>query len=164
MGHVSNFPIISHGPSLNTFSNALTRTLQSVNQRKNIQCNPLNFFNVAKNSIPQFLVSIILFTPSISEWGIMRLSNDKIIKMPSSQHTVHDGRVTSVYYTLHMCPNYFHSWECLDRLSSFQSNGYWSFSPGVKRTGREADHSPPTSAEVNKTRVYTSTPPYTVMA
>jgi hypothetical protein len=30
--------------------------------------------------------------------------------------------------------------------------------PGVQRPGREADHSPPTSAEVKKTWVYTSTP------
>jgi hypothetical protein len=34
---------------------------------------------------------------------------------------------------------------------------------GVKRPGREADHSP-TSAEVKKTWIYTSTPPYTFMA
>jgi hypothetical protein len=32
------------------------------------------------------------------------------------------------------------------------------FFPGVKRPGREDDHSPPTSAEVKKTWVYTSTP------
>jgi hypothetical protein len=36
-------------------------------------------------------------------------------------------------------------------------------SPGVKRQGREADHSPPTSAEVKKMRIYTSTPPDTFM-
>jgi hypothetical protein len=30
--------------------------------------------------------------------------------------------------------------------------------PGVKRQGREADHSPPTSATVNKMCIYTSTP------
>jgi hypothetical protein len=30
--------------------------------------------------------------------------------------------------------------------------------PGVKRPGREADHSPPTSAEVRKMGFYTSTP------
>jgi hypothetical protein len=35
---------------------------------------------------------------------------------------------------------------------------------GVKRAGREADHPPPTSAEVNKTWVYTSTPPYVFVA
>jgi hypothetical protein len=37
-------------------------------------------------------------------------------------------------------------------------------SPGVKRPGREADHSPPTSAEVKKMWIYTSTPPYVFMA
>jgi hypothetical protein len=35
--------------------------------------------------------------------------------------------------------------------------------PGDKAAGREADHSPPTSAEV-KTWIYTSTPPYASMA
>jgi hypothetical protein len=39
-----------------------------------------------------------------------------------------------------------------------------ALSPGVKRSGREADHWPPTSAEVKKTWVYTSTPPYAFMA
>jgi hypothetical protein len=33
-------------------------------------------------------------------------------------------------------------------------------SPGVKRPGREADHSPAASAEVKKMWIYTSTPPY----
>jgi hypothetical protein len=35
---------------------------------------------------------------------------------------------------------------------------------GVKRPGREADHSLPTSAEVMKMRIYTSTLPYAFMA
>jgi hypothetical protein len=39
-----------------------------------------------------------------------------------------------------------------------------ALSPGVKRTGREADHSPPTSDEVKKMWIYTSTPPYAFMA
>jgi hypothetical protein len=50
-----------------------------------------------------------------------------------------------------------------DRLwgpPSFLSNGY----RGQKRQGREADHSPPASAEVKKTWLYTSTPPYVFMA
>jgi hypothetical protein len=34
----------------------------------------------------------------------------------------------------------------------------------VKRPGREADHSLPTSAEVKKMRIYTSTTPYAFMA
>jgi hypothetical protein len=39
-----------------------------------------------------------------------------------------------------------------------------AFPPGVKRQGREADNSPPTSAEVKKTWIYTSTLPYAFMA
>jgi hypothetical protein len=35
---------------------------------------------------------------------------------------------------------------------------------GVKRQGREVYHSPLTSAEVKKTWIYTSTPPYVFMA
>jgi hypothetical protein len=38
------------------------------------------------------------------------------------------------------------------------------FPPGVKRPGREADHSPPASAEVKKMWIYPSTPPYAFMA
>jgi hypothetical protein len=39
-----------------------------------------------------------------------------------------------------------------------------ALSPGVKRPGREADHPPPTSAEVKKILIYTSTPHYAFMA
>jgi hypothetical protein len=35
---------------------------------------------------------------------------------------------------------------------------------GVKRPRREADHSPPSSAEVKKMWIYTSTSPYAFMA
>jgi hypothetical protein len=39
--------------------------------------------------------------------------------------------------------------------------GTGSSSPGIKQSGREADHSPPTSAEVKKMWIYISIPPYT---
>jgi hypothetical protein len=35
-----------------------------------------------------------------------------------------------------------------------------TISLGAKRPGRETDHSLPTSVKVEKTRVFTSTPPY----
>jgi hypothetical protein len=41
-------------------------------------------------------------------------------------------------------------------------SGYRGLFPGVKRPGRKADHSPPTSAEV-KMWIYTSTSPYAFM-
>jgi hypothetical protein len=40
----------------------------------------------------------------------------------------------------------------------------WALSLGIKRPGREAEHSPPPSAEVKKMWTYTSTPPYASMA
>jgi hypothetical protein len=40
----------------------------------------------------------------------------------------------------------------------------WALFPGVKRPGREADHSPPASAEVKKMWIYTATPLYAYMA
>jgi hypothetical protein len=43
--------------------------------------------------------------------------------------------------------------------TSYKMGTVGSF-PGVKRQGREADHSPPTNAEVKKMWIYTSTPPY----
>jgi hypothetical protein len=39
-----------------------------------------------------------------------------------------------------------------------------ALSPVIKGLGHEADHSPPTSAEVKKTWIYTSTTPYAFMA
>jgi hypothetical protein len=38
-----------------------------------------------------------------------------------------------------------------------------AFSPGEKRQRLEADHSPPTSAEVKKVWIYKSAPPYAFM-
>jgi hypothetical protein len=39
-----------------------------------------------------------------------------------------------------------------------------ALSPEVKQPGREADHSAPTSVEVKKIWIYTSTPPYALRA
>jgi hypothetical protein len=41
--------------------------------------------------------------------------------------------------------------------------GTGGFFPGGKAAGCEADHSPPTTAEVKKMWIYTSTPPYAFM-
>jgi hypothetical protein len=52
-------------------------------------------------------------------------------------------------------------------LESTQPPIQWvlgALSPGVKWPRREADHSPPTRAEVKKMWIYTSTPPYAFMA
>jgi hypothetical protein len=53
-----------------------------------------------------------------------------------------------------------------DWLRSIQPPTQWVLGapPGVKWPGREFDHSPPTSAKVKKTWIYTSTPPYIFMS
>jgi hypothetical protein len=38
-----------------------------------------------------------------------------------------------------------------------------ALSPGAKRPGREADHTPPTTAEVKNIWIYTFTPPHVFM-
>jgi hypothetical protein len=66
------------------------------------------------------------------------------------------GRVKSFYFSISSRP----------ALGSTQPPikiGTGGSFPGVKRQGREADHSPPTSAEVKKMYIYTSTPPYVFM-
>jgi hypothetical protein len=47
---------------------------------------------------------------------------------------------------------------------SSYTQGTGLFPPGVKRPGRETDDSPPTSAEVKETCIYTHIPPYVFMA
>jgi hypothetical protein len=57
--------------------------------------------------------------------------------------------------------------DCVICIQPTQPPIQWvpgSHSPGVKRPEREANHSPPTSAEVKKMWIYTSTPPYAFVA
>jgi hypothetical protein len=46
---------------------------------------------------------------------------------------------------------------------SLLSNRYRGSFPGIKRPGREANHSPPASAEVKKIWIYTAVTPYAFM-
>jgi hypothetical protein len=61
------------------------------------------------------------------------------------------GRVKTFHFSISSRPS----------LGSTQPPIKWV--PGVKGQGREADYSPPTSAEVKKMWIYTSTPPYAFM-
>jgi hypothetical protein len=59
--------------------------------------------------------------------------------------------------------NFFSSTSSRPALGLIQPPIEWvpgAISPGVKRSGREGDHSSPTSTEVKKMWIYTSTPPY----
>jgi hypothetical protein len=63
--------------------------------------------------------------------------------------------------------NFLSSKSSRPALGSIQPPIQWvpgDLSPGVKLPRREADHSPPASAEVKKMWIYTSTPLYVFMA
>jgi hypothetical protein len=62
--------------------------------------------------------------------------------------------------------NFLFSKSSRPALGSTQPPIQWvpgALSPEVKRPGREADHSPPSSAKVKKIWIYTSTSPYAFM-
>jgi hypothetical protein len=48
--------------------------------------------------------------------------------------------------------------------STFYPIGTGAFSSGAKRPVHKAGHSPPTSVEITKTRIYASPPPYALTA
>jgi hypothetical protein len=63
--------------------------------------------------------------------------------------------------------NFLFSKSSRPALRSTQPPIQWvpgALSPGIMRPEREVDHSPPTSAEVKKMWIYTSTPPYAFIA
>jgi hypothetical protein len=83
----------------------------------------------------------------------------------------------SIFLGWHLLPPpYFLAWHSFLLGQAFQpyfsSYSYWAFiscmvatsSPGVKRLGHEADHSPPTSAKVKKRWIYIFTHTYIFMA
>jgi hypothetical protein len=62
--------------------------------------------------------------------------------------------------------NFFFSTSSRPTLGLTQPPIQWvpgALSPGIKRLGREADHSPPISAEVKKTWLYTAISPHVFM-
>jgi hypothetical protein len=66
-----------------------------------------------------------------------------------------------------MVKNFLFSTSSIPALGPTKNPIQWvpgAFSLGVKRPGSKADHTPPTSAEVKKMWIYTSTPPYPFMA
>jgi hypothetical protein len=71
------------------------------------------------------------------------------------------------YYYYYWVTDFLFSMSPGPALGSTQPPNQWvsgALSPGVKRPGCEADHSPPASAEVKKMWIYTSTPLYAFMA
>jgi hypothetical protein len=67
------------------------------------------------------------------------------------------GRVNNFHFSISSRPALGFTQPPMQRVAG-------SLPPGVKRPGREANDSTPTSAEVKKMWIYTTTPPYAFMA
>jgi hypothetical protein len=64
-----------------------------------------------------------------------------------------ESRLGQIFFSSPKCP------EGLLRPSSLLSNGYRGSFPGLKRSGRNVDHSHPSNAEVRNEWRYMSAPP-----
>jgi hypothetical protein len=73
-----------------------------------------------------------------------------------------NGKFMNLITYIHLLPRSTKV-ELYDHDTKLMKHGVLLF-PGVKLQGREADHSPPTSAEVKKMWIYTFTPLYVFMA
>jgi hypothetical protein len=102
-----------------------------------------------------------------------------LLCMLDKYHTILTVIISSSYWFGHVCfrpqqfscsnpgsvKNFLHDVQTGSgaHRTSYSMGTVGSFS-GVKRPGREADHSPPASAEVKKMWIYISTPTYAFMA
>jgi hypothetical protein len=86
-------------------------------------------------------------------------SRDSIVRIVTSYGREDRGDRSSIPGRV---KNFLFSRSSRPALRSTQYPIQWV--PGVKRPGREVDHSPPTSAEVKKMWIYTSTLTYAFMA
>jgi hypothetical protein len=108
--------------------------------------NPEDWGYIFPRNVPWFSTDYI--AQSVTDWLWVGRQRD-----PSSS----PGRVKNFLFSMSSTP----------ALGPTQPPIQWVpgvLSPGVKRPGREANHSPPTSAEVKKMRIYTFSPPYAFVA
>jgi hypothetical protein len=91
----------------------------------------------------------------------------KIIQILMHSRDIVVGIATGYGVRVPVGSRIFFSTSSRPALGFTQSPIQWvlgALSPGIKRPGREADHSPPDSAEVKKMFNYTFTPPYAFKA
>jgi hypothetical protein len=113
---------------------------------------------VVTNCLHKLEVQVIFNFSVLREWTSLASTLNKTPFLYSASHTLTVGSYSyrSLFTTVSR-----------PALGPTQSPIQWvpgALSLGVKRPGREADHSPPSSAEVNNARSYTSTPQYVFMA
>jgi hypothetical protein len=138
----------------------------------------LNNYSLPPLAHPSYMSSHSLHCPNITQLLVTQYHKLQIFSCACAFRTSRDssvGVVTGygqdgrwVGVRVSVGARIFSSPRLPDRSwgpSSLLSNGYRRlFPPGVKRPGRQADRSPPTSAEVKNMWIYTSAAPYAFMA
>jgi hypothetical protein len=107
---------------------------------------------------------------SSANFGLILAGKDGTLNVRCTLRMWFCTSYTSFFKTLLSILCYVELWKdmgqyvCSD-THSLLSDAYQGLFPlGVKRPGREADHSPPSSAEVKNAWSYTSTPQYVFMS
>jgi hypothetical protein len=109
-----------------------------------------------RDSFTYFIIIIIIINSSSSSSSSRRSSVGIACRM--------DDRGVGVRVSLHLNFSLLHVVQAGSGVQPASCPmGTGALSPGVKRQGREADHSPPSNADVTKTCIYTSIPPYAFM-
>jgi hypothetical protein len=102
---------------------------------------------------------VVLFACSSESKQLYNVATNGAVKRPNGTTSEREVNISSLLFSLlHVVPT-----GSGVHPTSYPIAAGVSF-PEVKRPGREADHSPPNSAEVNKTRIYTSTTLYALVA
>jgi hypothetical protein len=132
--------------------------------------------------IGQFLLSYLVLLLSmhyirygrVTRWCVCGYSHDNsdmCIRTFEDMRRIWEGGDQKLLQMVILCLDYFNASSraeaILRILGSTQPHIQrvpGTFSPEVKRPGREAGHSPPASVGVKKLRIYTSTSPYAFMA
>jgi hypothetical protein len=126
--------------------------------------NVYRFSDTTEELVPCFkdmLVQVMQHTPHYPACGLSLRFLHK-----SGASIALDGRGVRVRVPVGV-KNFILSTSFQPALGPTQPPIQWApgaISPRVNRPGREADHSPPNSADVKNTWIYTSTPPYAFMA
>jgi hypothetical protein len=111
-------------------------------------------------------IVFVLMAPLICKKKTFQLPYELIVRSQSSIVSIATGKLRGRSSSPGKIKNFLFKSSRL-ALGSTQPPIQWvpgTISLGLKRPVREADHSPPTSAEVKKMWIYTSTPPYAFMA
>jgi hypothetical protein len=139
----------------------------SVQTSSRIRPLPFAFFSVHSSLIAYFDAIHIKYEVLTASLNKSVYCNEEPGQLSRYSNWLRAGRRRGRSSSLGRVKNFHFSTSSRPALGPTQPLIQWvpgALSPGVKRQRRETDHSPPTSAEVKKIWICTSTPLYAFMA